>query len=141
MSAYLVDAACIHAIVLVAQRAKRDGMHGTWDRLSPDDMGRMLWRENMLSMGARYREPADEIALAAYCYVTPSAVLAAGPVAHIKNLHCYRYQSCEHTAWESSEACALVDVLESYLTHRLPGYDAAPWGFRDAPAREDRSAP
>ncbi|MHB8565340.1 MAG: hypothetical protein ACYDDA_15735 [Acidiferrobacteraceae bacterium] len=131
MSAYLVDRACITAIVMVADRAKRHGLHGTWDALSNDELGRMLWKENMRSLGARYGDPEDEATLAGYHYGLTNTLLAASPVALIKNLHCYRYQSCEHREWEGSQAAALVDALESYLVHRLPGYDAAPWGFSD----------
>ena len=130
VSAFLVDRACISAIVMVAQRHVRDGASSF--NVSPDDLGRMLWRENMLSLGARYGDAVDEEALASYHFGLTSALLSASPAALIKNLHCYAYQACEHDGWETSDAKKLCDRLESWLVHRLPGYDKAPWGFSDA---------
>ena len=130
MSAFLVDRACISAIVMVAQRAVRDG--GESFNVTPDDLGRMLWRENMLSLGSRYGDAVDEEALAGYRFGLTSALLSASPAALIKNLHCYSYQACEHDGWEMSDAHKLCERLESWLVGKLPGYREAPWGFSDA---------
>jgi hypothetical protein len=137
VSAFLVGKRSIDAIVLVRERMNRDSdVLPALEHLSNDELGRMLWRENMLSLGARYSDPLDEEALAGYRYAFTSALLAAPVVALIKNIHCYRYQSCEHDGWEKSDAAALCEALESYLVHRLPGYSDAPWGLdcKDEPA-------
>lgn len=131
MSAYLVDRACIDGIVLVHTRRSGHAPHDAIDGPSNDELGRKLLRENMLSLAGRYGDPIDEETLATYRYAPGAKLQSASAVALIKNIHCYRYQACEHGGWEESWANQLCDALLNYLIHELPGYSDAPWGFTD----------
>jgi len=132
MSAFLVSKNHIDALV-AARKLDRHHDDGTLHKLSDDELGRMLWRENMLSLADRYDDPIDEDALRAYRFDPMTARMHKGqplsPIALVKLVHCYRYQSCEHDAWESSDAARYCERLESMLVHRMPGYDEAPWGI------------
>ena len=90
-----------------------------------DHVGAMLWNENRRSVDHRYDEATDR---EVYRY-RHSDRLPSDPVVLLKALDCYEYQSCEHPEWETSEARAFCEALRSRLIHRLPGYDAAPWGI------------
>lgn len=52
-----------------------------------------------------------------------STVVIAKQIAH------YEYQSCEHAAWERSEAHAFCRALRDSLLRSLPGWAEAPWGI------------
>jgi hypothetical protein len=88
----------------------------------------------MLSLAARYGDAIDEAALASYRYETDTRLLTESAVAHIKNIHCYQYQSCEHEGWDASMARQFCTALLASLEHDVPGYDDAPWGFSDSDA-------
>ena len=45
----------------------------------------------------------------------------------LKALACLRYQSCEHPAWEASEAATFCQQLQAALIAGLPGYEDAAW--------------
>ncbi|MGA7121199.1 MAG: hypothetical protein WBY94_13930 [Polyangiaceae bacterium] len=130
MSAFLVSKRHIDALVY-ARSLSRYPSANLLPKLSDDELGRRLWRENMASLaglyGARHGDQIDEGALAAYRYARPAKALSV--VGLIKACHCYAYQACEHEAWAKSDARAYCDVLVDMLTHRLPGYDEAAWGL------------
>lgn len=137
MSAFLVSKKHIDALVFARQLHPHYRASGP--ALSDDDLGRMLWRENMASLNARYRDAIDEATLAEYRFEIVGADIYRGRrleiVDFIKAVHCYQYQACEHDGWERSEAARYCEGLLSMLTHRLPGYDDSPWGLDDdAPA-------
>jgi hypothetical protein len=94
-----------------------------------DRIGQMLVRENRLSVNHRYGESEVEDV---YTYSGPSHPRATDPVAILKALDCYEYQSCEHPGWEASEAFAFSQALRRRLIRRLPGYEGAPWEITSA---------
>lgn len=94
-------------------------------RATADRVGAMLWNENKASVDHRYQEANER---EVYDF-TPSRV--TDPVTILKSLACYEYQSCEHPAWEASEAKAFCEALRDAVITMLPGYDAAPWGIED----------
>ena len=99
------------------------------DGLTMDDIGQALWTENTLSVSHRYEpEMAADLGVletVGYLFCRTSVDVTTA----IKQAHCYRYQACEHPEWETSESAAFIEDLIDSLTHRLPGYDAAPWGI------------
>jgi hypothetical protein len=101
------------------------------DERNVDEIGQMLWDENYLSVNYRYE---DNKAAPQYEY---AAMEDKPAVALLKAIDCYEYQSCEHPGWDDSSAKAFCDALSDMLIGRLPGYDAAPWGFEEA----DRGTP
>lgn len=123
MSAWIVSQAHIDVLV----QALAEGEHVT--TVDPDEIGRVLWRENHRSVNARYdqrhrtppyayRRPAQKI--------PPSGVLYA--------IGCYDYQSCEHDGWESSQARRWVSTLaEALRAHPdvdpSPEFGTYPWGY------------
>lgn len=129
MSAWIVSKRHIDYIVTAAIQAELISM-------SPDETGRMLWRECLASVAYRYPGdtgsgdrpgPVDfrDSDVDTYTW-TETPVLTGGALA--KTLGCYRYQSCEHPGWEDSEAAALIEKLNAPVDGAdYP--DSVPWGW------------
>jgi len=112
-----------------------------WRELTCDtinEVGRMLLTENVRSVCYRYNEPMDSANLPGpvgfslaeatfgYFHVVEYTHLLT-PVATLKALACYEYQSCEHPDWEGSESKAFCDALRHAAINALPGYEEADW--------------
>jgi len=110
MSAWLVSKSHIDMIVQAAM------VEGLADG-NADELGRMLWRENHLSLAARYGDPVPDPV--EYTFAGVEAPLDDFVV--YRNLGCYSYQSCEHDGWNDSEACQLIQALETTLELRHAG--------------------
>ena len=98
------------------QRTRREVNHenaGTW--------GATLLAENRRSVNHRYAE--DEIE-APYVF---TRIVGVNPVAILKALSCYEYQSCEHPGWATSEAHSFCEALRVHMIGQLPGYADAAW--------------
>lgn len=91
---------------------------GTW--------GAALLAENRRSVNHRYNEDEFE---AVYEFTAIRGTL--NPVAILKAISCYEYQSCEHPGWEASEAHAFCEALRSRMIRKLPGYGEAAWEITD----------
>lgn len=129
MSAFLVSRATIDALVWARTLCNRGNMSSVMPDASDREFGAMLLRENMRSLAARYNDPVDNGAILAYRPAYSDKIRTLPIVALIKLVHCYRCQACEHEGWQTSEACAAAEALESALVHSLPGYDEAAWGL------------
>jgi len=78
-----------------------------------NETGRMLLTENVRSVCHRYNEPMDSsdlpgpigfsLADATFTYPEIAMGKVLEPVAVLKAIACYEYQSCEHPGWEGSE--------------------------------------
>jgi hypothetical protein len=90
---------------------------------------KILWEENVKSLLYRYDDPADMIESVAKFTAKTFEDVVTEPVAIIRLAHSYSYQSCEHPEWDGSGAKAMVDALIVSVSHRIPGYDAAPWSI------------
>lgn len=148
MSAFIVSRRHIDVLVSGAEMAvgTRGGYlltwqteRGTWRRfpgsVSADELGRLLWAENLKSVAARYPSDQDgerpgpigfrdaDVAT----YVASSARRRRPLVEVLKALDCYEYQACESEGWATSEAFAVCQQIRRRLITWLPGYDAAPW--------------
>lgn len=137
MSAWIVSQAHVDALVSAALPSGGERLNynhaGSWHEVGHGDadrVGRLLWEECHRSVNYRYTESTPT---PAYNYRIPGATLSVATL--IKAAHCYRYQSCEHPEWETSEARAIIEALESHLVHRVPGYEEAPWGLDDEHVR------
>jgi hypothetical protein len=127
MSAWIVSKAHIDAIVTAALKDEMVRLpHDTFhpQKMSTDEMGQMLWRENYKSVNHRYNERAR---CPSYRFNLRACPLTSVEV--FKAIHCLEYQSCEHPGWKRSKARSFLRELESSLTRCLPGYAAAPWGI------------
>jgi hypothetical protein len=129
MSAFLVSKKHIDALVYARGLNQHRG--GRIDELPDNDLGRMLWRENMASLLTKYNTPIDEAELESYHYnpVGVGARFGQDKIGLIKAIHCYQYQACEHDGWTGSKAALYCEALEQVLVRRLPGYDEAGWGI------------
>lgn len=110
---------------------------GYSDQESQDECGRMLWAENLRSIEYRYPDTIDN-----QMYPGPGGFLgwpdveqytckglrqAPDPVAILKAIECYEYQSCEHPGWRTSNAQAFCENLRRKMIVALPGYREADW--------------
>jgi hypothetical protein len=85
----------------------------------------VLVAENRASLMARYETDDSDYELE-YRRKRPSDDFAK-PIAIIKLIQSYSYQSCEHDGWEASEAHRWVASLEHGLLMKIPGYEQAEW--------------
>lgn len=141
MSAWVVSKG--HIDVLVNACAEYGILRG-----DPRTLGQDLWRENVRSVNCRYGERTRA---AGYQSVTTEAPLH--PLAVLKAISCYQYQTCERPDWPKSGAFRVTEALRAAILDRhpayaelvpsrygtgyadtfaytqLPLYDAMPWGF------------
>ena len=101
-------------------------------RETADAVGRMLWWENLRSVGYRYPDgelpgPVGLTAEEVHGYRFTPLHGYPEPVAVLSLLAGYEYQACEHPDWRASEARQFCDALRDRTISRLPGYDDAPW--------------
>lgn len=102
--------------------------------MSPTEAGRLLLQENVRSVLHRYGPDAlsaDEVA--AYArqieQYTFSDVATLTPVAALKLLASWQYQTCETPDFKETSAWGLAEKIRSLLVAALPGYDTAPWSL------------
>lgn len=129
MSAWIVSKKHIDYLVTAAIQAE------LLDGISPDECGRLLWRENLLSVADRYPDDTDgtrpgpvgfrDADVLTYTW-TETPVLTGGALG--KTVGCYRYQSCEHPEWDGSFADVLTERLYAPVEH-LDYPDDVPWGW------------
>jgi hypothetical protein len=105
--------------------------------ISADELGRILWTENVASVRYRYPNdaPGEEPGTYTqdgtpewhhgYTYNRDGRPLTA--VEAFKAISCLDYQSCEHPEWRESEASRILESLKDALISVLPGYSAASW--------------
>ncbi len=144
MSAFIVGKVHIDAILRVAI-VHIPGSQFHWyyheehrDLTDPDAIGGRLVAENAASVHYRYPQdpidglpgPTDAYWMKPYFY-SPFGGRVPTVVEGLKLIKCYEYQSCEHPNWETSEAKAFCDALKEHLIRHLPGYDDAPWEWRE----------
>lgn len=127
MSAYLVPAAHINALVAWAENRHGSGavsyFYAGARRQVRNDAKRIasvLYAENVRSVNSRYKE-CDS----AHGFVYRPNLIDLSAVQVLKALDGYSYQACETGDWEDSEAFAIVAGIRSAAIHALPGYDAA----------------
>ena len=89
--------------------------------------GATLLAENRASVNHRYHEDEFE---APYTFTMIQGRL--NPVAILKALNCYEYQSCEHPEWKASEARSFCEALSARTVRMLPGYEDAAWEVTSA---------
>ena len=166
MSAFVVDKAHIDALVTAGLAWPRDELRwmtrdttaDDWTgdyaaycatirnltrqltRETADEVGRMLWAENVRIVQGRYPDtvesgeypgPIDFCDAEVLTYKFEPLRGTVDPVIALKALACYEYQSCEHAEWSASEAVRFCEALRLYLIDHLRGYSDAPWEIAD----------
>lgn len=139
MSAWIVATAHVDVLVLAGVQFRvsydRDGAAA----LGPvvlAAVGADLWAENHRSVDHRYDDNPEPDA-----YSAPTAEVVLDPVAVVKAVDCFVYQSCEHPGWETSRAADYCTRLRAAAMAGLPledgdpryprGWQEAPWGVVD----------
>ena len=152
MSAFMVDKVHVDALITAGLRKRyptesplawyssAPHMPGQQDRheltrQTRNEVGSMLWTENLRSVSYLYPKDEDgqrpgpvdltDEEIIAYAFSAIDRPLS--PVAVLKALGCFEYQSCEHPGWETSEAKAFCEALRNWTVLKLEGYDDAPW--------------
>ena len=130
MSAFIVSDR--HISALLRAGLERDGYGQTvqWPltRANASEVGAMMLRENIASVVYRY----DKDEPSRYPNANPEQFrfrdsLPLSPVETLKLISSYEYQSCEHPAWECSDARRFCEALRQHAIGRLPGWDKAAW--------------
>jgi hypothetical protein len=75
-------------------------------------VAQMLLDENIMSLEARYGKGESGRAHE-MTGDTPREYLQLKPLAIIKLINCYQYQSCEHAGWKESDACRATEQLKN----------------------------
>lgn len=149
MSAFVVDAAHIDALLSAAINGPTDpsqGRHdwhppyvhellGVLEPLGPGNAnvaGRTLLEECIASVTHRYPDAADQLPgpiptplPEQYEWTDLGRVMTA--VEACKAIACLEYQSSEHPGWLSSGSRAFCSELRAALVTRFEGYGSAPW--------------
>lgn len=159
MSAFIVSKRHVDALVEAGLRPEYAGARFSWYHdaerheltlSNADEVGAMLWAENVRSVEHRYEHvvEAGESLPGTYQLETIAPGIEPievpewvgeyrydmrtrqlDPVAVLKLVQCFDYQSCEHDDWRESSAFAYCQTLKDKLIGMLPGYDAAKWGI------------
>lgn len=145
MSAFMVSKLHVDLIVKLALDGPRDAAT-RWYKPSyaadADKLGDILIQANLDSICARYPDiidnpdacpgPTDQYWHEPYVYADPGYQPTI--VEGLKAIACLAYQSCEFDGWEACEAHRFCQALESELIDKLPGFNAAPWGWDKLPS-------
>ncbi len=104
------------------------------------ELGALLRRENQHSIN--HSDGENREAPKGYRFHPDAVYMSKLPdlVEAFKLISCYEYQVSEHPGWEGSEAKEFCAELRKRLTDLLPGYDTAPWSWKQpvlVPARLD----
>ena len=144
MSAWIVTRAQIDALVLagIQFRVPFDASAPAGRvliRAELSAVGAALWAENHRSVNHRYDQ---DTAVPDYTATLPEVLL--DPVAVVKLVACFAYQSCEHPGWETSASADYCTRLREAAIAGLPleppvhgslrypvGWDSRPWCFDD----------
>lgn len=128
MSAFIVSRRHIDFMVTAIIRAELTSM-------TPDETGRMLWRECLASVAYRYPDDGNgerpgplgfrDSDVDTYTWAETPELTEGG--LHT-TMACYRYQSCEHPGWDGSEAEIITRKLYE-ATEGAPEDPAVPWGW------------
>jgi hypothetical protein len=107
------------------------------DQMRPSTFGAMLQDECIASVRYRYNgESLDSLPGTIdeawrrgepYEYTDPGYRMTIAEA--FKLISCYEYQSCEHPEWGDSQAKRVCDALKDRLGMKVPGWNAAPWGW------------
>jgi hypothetical protein len=151
MSAFMVGKVHIDAMVTAAMEIEHErhtsGLSWYWfdpaednelvraeisycDQLRANEVGQMLWAENLASINARYPDTIedhehipgpcdfrpDDVAI----YVWENVPGTLDPLAIIDATGCYEYQSCEHEGWRDSQAKAFCGALTDKMLRKMP---------------------
>jgi len=145
MSAYIVEKQ--HILYLVETAMEQLFHRFTWysggqhnelpmgDYKRAAEVANMLWRENIASVSGRYPNESSATlpgSIEDSYVITPddftAEVYKFDPAQIMKACHCYEYQSCEHDAWDDSEAKSFIDTLARRASTKVAGYEKAEWG-------------
>jgi hypothetical protein len=140
VSAWIVARAHIDVLVLAGVQFGVSYEPDSSGHIGPAVMaaaGADLWAENHRSVNCRYGEDTEPPS-----YPAPTGEVILDPVAVVKAIDCFAYQSCEHAGWDASRAADYCGRLRIAALDGLPrkpdgpasrgypiGYDNAPWGI------------
>ena len=106
------------------------------NQLNPEEVGQMLWDENIRSIESRYPDtraskdypgaPCGDSLRYSEHRVPPGATFTVPQV--IMTAKCFAYQSCETDDWERSEAYSYIEELKSLAVESLAGDEGTEWG-------------
>jgi hypothetical protein len=93
--------------------------------LNASQVGAILLAENRASVNFQYDE-SEPVGI----YEFQKLPGTPEPTTVLNAIRCYRYQSCEHDGWESSEAAQVVRAIEAKMIRKLCEHDET-WEIDD----------
>lgn len=99
------------------------GDYEGWERI-----GKLLVTENNRSLQARYDDAESMLVDPGRFEFLNRPLENPNPIACLKAIACYRYQACEHTGWDESEAAQFCESLEKRAVGKL--YETLPEDLR-----------
>ena len=108
MSAWIVSKH--HIDILVTALLKYEIVNA----VSPDEIGKILWRENYRSVNYRYGE-RRRTPKYVHTYRGKDLDFIRKPISLFKAIGCYDYQTCEHKTYGKSQAYEWIQALEEQV--------------------------
>lgn len=90
---------------------------------------RSCYPDNLLPFVPEYDPARDGLRLFSLTTGGGGMVDVRKVAAILKACDCYTYQACEAIGHEETDVAGFVRSIAARAAHRLPGYDAAPWGI------------
>lgn len=121
-----------HINALVTYGARRNMMistsnHGTLDLNKRQDCqkaAQILIDQNIRAVACDYNEHDEP-----YQIVFTHKNLELPAVNIVKACRCFNYQACGTDDWKETDACRIIEWIESEAIGHLAGYDAAAWSI------------
>lgn len=144
MSAFLCNPTHVGKLASFYQARER------WSKTTAQDAAEILAKANLASVSYRYDDLStwdktaqeflgyEEDIGAAEAYIQECQTEARKLDHNLSSLHAYTmaqcsdYQSCEVPDWLGSEAWGLLEGIKSAAIRAMPGYDEAPWEYRES---------
>ncbi len=133
MSAYICPKT--HIVYLVTAAVALDPHCIASDAAGMARAATVLWQANFRGVRQRYPNDYPSGGEGVYHVTAADIILEQGKptkkvdaVQLLKSARCYEYQTSDDSAYESSEAAAIMECIIDRAISHLPGYESAVWG-------------
>jgi hypothetical protein len=144
VSAFVVTTEHVDAIIGAALHYGNDWAGVCWHWGNPsrrgklthenaDDVGAMLFAENVRAVDHRYDDSRTEAMVPDYADAIPYTYREPKRmptiVEALKAVRCLQYQCAEPDDYRETQAWHFLEAVTNMLVSKLPGWESAPWGI------------